>query len=114
MYENDAQRLHLKSFFDLTSEQEMEDVREVSKERYLGYHFVRNSGPQHNRYRQDLSNQFAQGKNSCPMTLQEAYDLLQKYEKNPTAQAISGGTVLPNTKANATKTRIRVKRLRRL
>jgi hypothetical protein len=65
----------------------MEDVLDVLEERYLGYHFVRNSGPQHNRYHQDLSNQLAQGKNNYP--LQEAYDLLQKYEKNPTAQAIS-------------------------
>jgi hypothetical protein len=91
MYENDAQRLHSKGFFDL-DEEEMEEIREVSEERYLGYHFVRNSGPQHSRYRTDLSNQFAQGKNNYPQTLQEAYDVLQRYEKNPTAHALSEGT----------------------
>jgi hypothetical protein len=70
LYENDAQRLHSKGFFDLTPK-EMADIREVSEERYLGYHFIRNSGPKHSRYRTDRSNQFAQGRNNYPMTLQE-------------------------------------------
>jgi hypothetical protein len=109
--EYEAQQLYSKPFTAL-SDKEAEETREAAEERYLAYHFIRNSGPQYNRYRQDLTNQFLQGTNNYPPTCQGAYRIYKTTRRTPPLQS-SPKAPLSFNMPKARTSRIRVPRARK-
>ena len=70
-----------KKFGDITSE-EKKYTREDAKERYLSYIFLRQSGNQHNKLKNDLQNNFTTGDDRYPKTRQATLNFLDKHSKS--------------------------------
>jgi hypothetical protein len=68
-------------FQDL-SDADQEDVRKKAEERYLSYVFLRQSGKQHTKLKEDLQNEFTTGDDRYPKNRQSTLHLLDKYSKS--------------------------------
>jgi hypothetical protein len=62
-------------------------VRDDSKERYVSYAFLRQSGNQHGNLKVDLQNDFTTGDNHYSKNRQQTLHLLGKYSKTAVAKA---------------------------
>ena len=81
-----AQELYTQTFSALTKA-EKTFTREDSKERYLSYAFLRQSGTQHVNIKVDLQNEFTTGDNQYPKNLQQTLHPLDKYSKTVVQRA---------------------------
>ena len=75
-----AQDLYTQTFYTLTEEEQLV-VREDSKERYLSYALLRQSGTEHGNIKVNLKNDFTTGDNGYPKNCQQNLHILEKYRK---------------------------------
>jgi hypothetical protein len=75
-----AMEMHSNSFASLGLF-EQEAVRKDAEERDISYAFLRQSGSQHNKLKEDLQNDFTTGDNRYPKTREQTIHLLDKYRK---------------------------------
>ena len=83
-----AKDVRNKEFKDLTEAQKTE-VEKDSEERYLAFLMLRNSGKEHDRLRDDLTNDYAKDNEQYPKTTQQCAYLLQNYSKNKVAVRVT-------------------------
>ena len=76
-----AKEKYKKDYVTLTPD-EAKDTIEMSEKEYLSHIFLRQSGKQHNKLRQDLRNEYTTGNDWNPKNRQEVLHLLDKYSKS--------------------------------
>ena len=76
-----AQEVHNGTDFDALTNDQKDEIREDSAERYLAYVMLRHSAKQHSNLREDMQNDFTKGDNRYPKDRQQTLHLLDRYSK---------------------------------
>ncbi len=69
-----------------------EAVRVSARERFLSYALIKTSNSNHDKIKDDLSDDYTKGSDNYPQTRSQALMLIGHYSKTPTAITTSEGT----------------------
>ncbi len=91
IWEYCALEAHKAAYTFLTPD-EQEAVRVSAWERFLSYALIKTSNSEHDKIKDDLSDDYTKGSDNYPQTRSQALMLMDHYSKTPTAITTSEGT----------------------